>query len=114
VGWMRSPIIRSTVDLPHPDGPISDTNSPGSMARSMSWSATTLPCANCFVSFWISTTLISQPPVGHSRDVLRGAPHDDLLGADDDEEERDAEQSRDDVRRPEVLRAEGVVLVEVD
>ena len=29
VGAVRSPISRSSVDLPQPDGPISDTNSPG-------------------------------------------------------------------------------------
>ena len=29
-------MIRSNVDFPQPDGPISDTNSPGSIASSMS------------------------------------------------------------------------------
>ena len=33
-------MIRSRVDLPHPEGPISETNSPGAMSRSMPWSAT--------------------------------------------------------------------------
>ena len=37
----RSAISRSRVDFPHPDGPISDTNSPGSTVRSMSTSAST-------------------------------------------------------------------------
>ena len=49
-GGVRSPITRSNVDLPQPDGPISETNSPGSIARSISCSAVTLPFANVFVS----------------------------------------------------------------
>ena len=32
---------RSSVLLPHPDGPISETNSPGSIVRSMPTSAST-------------------------------------------------------------------------
>ena len=43
VGWIRSPITRSSVDLPQPDGPISETNSPGCDSRSMSCSAVTFP-----------------------------------------------------------------------
>jgi len=49
-GSTRSPITRRSVDLPHPDGPISETNSPGSSARSMSWSAVTFPRAKVFVT----------------------------------------------------------------
>ena len=33
VGSMRSPMIRSSVDFPHPDGPISETNSPCSIVE---------------------------------------------------------------------------------
>src|ERR1700759_4691373 len=89
VGSTRSPITRSSVDFPHPDGPISETNSPASSSRSMSWSAVTFPCANVFVTSWMETTLIGQPAVGRSRDVLRCAVHDELLGADHDQEEDD-------------------------
>ena len=49
-GGVRSPITRSSVDFPHPDGPISETNSPGSIDRSISCSAVTLPFAKVFVS----------------------------------------------------------------
>ena len=40
-------MIRSSVDLPQPDGPIRETNSPGSTSRSMPSSAVT-PALNCF------------------------------------------------------------------
>ena len=41
VGLSRSPISRSRVLLPQPDGPISETNSPGAMVRSMALKAST-------------------------------------------------------------------------
>ena len=41
VGCSNPAIIRSVVVLPHPDGPSSEKNSPGSMRRSMSSTATT-------------------------------------------------------------------------
>ena len=41
VGCSRSAMARSSVVLPQPDGPISETNSPGAMARSTSRSACT-------------------------------------------------------------------------
>ena len=49
-------MIRSSVDFPHPDGPISEMNSPGAMSRSMSCSAVT-PVRKDFVRPWIETTL---------------------------------------------------------
>ena len=33
-------MTRRSVDLPQPDGPMSDTNSPWAMVRSMAWRAT--------------------------------------------------------------------------
>ena len=36
-------MTRSSVDLPQPDGPMSDTNSPGRMSRSIPWRATVRP-----------------------------------------------------------------------
>src|ERR1051326_2201163 len=105
-------MIRSSVDLPHPDGPISETNSPGSIARSMSRSATTSPRSKRLVKLARSTTLHGAPSQGctglpctdrsdrsaqsnssgqswptRSRDVLRRASDDDLLRDDDGEEE---------------------------
>jgi hypothetical protein len=49
VGWSSPPIRLSKVDLPEPDGPMMETNSPGATWRLMSSSATTrfLP-PNCF------------------------------------------------------------------
>src|SRR4029077_14657565 len=40
---MRSPTIRSSVDLPQPEGPIRDTNSPGWTSRSIAWRALVSP-----------------------------------------------------------------------
>ena len=81
-------MIRSSVDLPQPEGPISETNSPGSIARSMSCSATTSPRSKRFVS------LLDLDDLRHA--TCSGARRDDeLLGEHDDEEERDAEQRGD-------------------
>ena len=49
-------MIRSSVDFPQPDGPISETNSRGRTSRSMSWSAVT-PVRNDFVRPRTETTL---------------------------------------------------------
>ena len=40
--------------------------------------------------------------------------HNELLGNDDGEEERDPEDSRYEIRCPKILRVEDVVLVEVE
>src|SRR5581483_6093149 len=53
-------------------------------------------------------------PGSYSRDMLRSAADDRPLGADDGEEEPDPEQRGDHVRRPQLLRLDRVVLVEVD
>ena len=39
VAVMRRLIRRRRVDLPEPEGPMTETNSPGAMSRVMSWSA---------------------------------------------------------------------------
>ena len=44
-------MIRSSVDLPQPDGPISETNSPGWTSRSMPSSASTSPRSKRFERF---------------------------------------------------------------
>src|SRR5262249_50332092 len=137
VGWIRSPMIRSSVDLPQPDGPISDTNSPGSISRSIPCTAVVSP--NRFVTSLICTTLIADAPDGRrvdrsvrtavraepvrpegddasvvSCEVLRRAPHDEFLRDQDDEEEGDAEGRGDHVGRPEPGRLRRVVLAVVD
>src|ERR671920_2401418 len=105
VGWIRSPMIRSSVDLPQPDGPISEMNSRSSSSRPMPCSAVTSP--KRFVTSLIATTLMSG-------DVLRCAAHDELLGDQHDQEERDPKRGRDHVRRPETGRLRRVVLAVVD
>ena len=42
VGSSRSAMSRSSVDLPHPDGPMSETNSPSCTVSSMPVSAVTV------------------------------------------------------------------------
>ena len=44
-------MIRSSVDLPHPDGPIREMNSRSPISRSIPWSATTPPVPNSFLTF---------------------------------------------------------------
>src|SRR6476469_1997868 len=44
-GTLNPAMMRNAVDLPHPDGPSNDTNSPGRTSRSRRSSATT-PLAN--------------------------------------------------------------------
>ena len=73
VGAIRSPIRRSIVDLPQPDGPISETNSPASIWRSIPCSAVTLPFGNVFVRPLISTTLMRRAPARGGRRASRRA-----------------------------------------
>ena len=95
--------------MPQPDGPISETNSPGWSSRSMSWSAVVPPFAKVLVTFSIVTAAAVL-----IRHVLRGGADDEALGQDDGAEEEDPERGGDDVRRPQRGRVERVVLVEVD
>ena len=43
VGRSSPAIMRSSVDLPQPDGPTKTTNSPSSISRLMSWMTSTAP-----------------------------------------------------------------------
>ena len=43
-----SPTMRRSVDLPQPDGPIRETNSPFLTSRSIPWTAVTPPFAKTF------------------------------------------------------------------
>src|SRR5919109_216069 len=127
VGWMRSPMTRSSVDFPQPDGPMSDTNSPRAMSRSMPDKAvvTTTPSrANVFSTPDRRTTVVGAPvdPASVMRSLARSsalhdrraAAQDDDLGEADHAEEDDADQRRDEDRRPQLLGPGDVVLVEVD
>ena len=76
-------MIRSSVDLPQPDGPISETNSPGSIVEVDVLERGDVALRERFVTLSILTTAAD----GRSCDVLRRAPHDELLATDDDEEE---------------------------
>src|SRR4051812_19280645 len=137
VGWIRSPTIRSNVDFPQPDGPISDTNSRSPISRSIPCSATV--CPNRRETPSSCTTLTAESPDGRridrsvqtaaraeparpdadsasavSYEVLRRPPHDELLGEQDDEEEGDPERGSYHVGRPQTPRLRRVVLAEVD
>ena len=109
VGSTRSPMIRSSVDFPHPDGPISETNSPGAISRSMSCSAVT-PVPKTFVRPLIETTLAAAltrgaPARGARRASRRARPTTNKTMPS---------TAADDVRRPQERRLERVVLVEVE
>src|SRR6266567_2346532 len=70
-GCCRSAITRNIVVLPHPDGPIKDTNSPSATCRLTSESASTRPSAVSKVSeiFWASTTSRFEAASGKDSDT---------------------------------------------
>src|SRR5439155_18280957 len=116
VGRITSPMIRSSVDLPQPDGPISETNSRSPIASSIP-SRAVVPPSNVLPTSLISTTLMPSPPdyatkpvrptgLGRLRrrsrhspqtgiasdascDVLGSSPDDDRFDDHDRNEERD-------------------------
>src|SRR6476469_7198645 len=79
-------MIRSKVDFPQPDGPMSEMNSPCSTSRSMSWSAV-VPPLNCFETPLIETAFMRRVPERDGRRVSR---------------------------RPQILRLDRVVLREIE
>src|SRR4029079_12352890 len=125
VGPVRSPMIRSSVDLPQPDGPISETNSPWAMSSEMPSSAVVAgwaPRANTWSTLERRTTgwsvmraglLVRR--LGGSAGLWPAAVAKDVpLDGDDQQEEENPEQGGAADRRPELLRAGDVVLVERD
>src|ERR1017187_9547767 len=56
----RPAIILSVVDLPHPEGPTSTTNSSSAISRSIPFTAWTLP-SNDFTTLRIDTPAIRPP-----------------------------------------------------
>src|SRR5215207_2745860 len=76
-------IIRSAVDLPQPDGPTRIMNSPSSMSRFMSLTASK-PSANVLVT----PSRLSLTSVGSlSLDGAGGEPGDDSALEDEDEDD---------------------------
>ena len=74
--------MRRNVDFPHPEGPISETNSPGKTSRSMSSSARTSLVA---LGHAADRRAWARYPSCH---VLRRAVDHEALGQHDDREER--------------------------
>src|SRR6185295_9679154 len=68
--WSRRPRMESSVLLPAPDGPITVTNSPGAMSRSMRRSRKICP-APCLIDFSTFRSLIIS---GISQGGRRGPP----------------------------------------
>ena len=62
----RPASIRSSVDLPHPDGPTSTMNSPSAMSKLMPWMTFVAP--KDFSMFWNETEAI----FGYQESVVRG------------------------------------------
>src|SRR5215213_9337473 len=94
-------MIRRSVDLPQPEGPINETNSPGWIARSMPSRATVRPPE---VSKTLSTpaTLTTGLPLGSltttSRCQGRGpaTEHDELRNPNHEEEAQPEQRRRED------------------
>ena len=100
VGSMRLAISRSSVDLPHPDGPIRLTNSPGATARSTSTSASTcrvVPGLNTLPAFVTSTAF--GPATSLMRMLL--APAAVRVARGDLERRHDADHRQAEHRRAE-------------
>src|SRR6476659_2235854 len=125
VGPVRSPMIRSSVDLPQPDGPISETNSPWAMSSEMpssavvaGWSprANTLSTPARWTTGWsVMRAGLLGRRVGWSGGLRRAAvAEDEPLGGDDQQEEQNPDEGRAADRRPELLGTGDVVLVEGD
>ena len=105
-----SPTMRSNVDFPQPDGPISDTNSPRSTSRSISCSAVTPPLPKTFVRLLIETT---EPSAAHTR--RSGARCTTTFSARRTTRKKPIPSSGgEEIRRPQTRRLEDVVLVEVE
>src|SRR5687768_12221863 len=119
---------RSSVDLPHPDGPMREMNSPASIWRSIASSAFVRPPlaskilstpatsttglgAGCDGRVWVSLMASSK---GRSSGGRAGpAAEREELCDPNREEERQAKQRRREDRGPELLRGAAVLLVEV-
>src|SRR5215210_3848560 len=71
----RPAIMRSAVDLPHPEGPTKTTNSPSGMSRFISWTATTSsPKTLVTFSMVTSATLRTSSFSGLPNASIRLAP----------------------------------------
>src|SRR5262249_8391134 len=77
VGSLKPAMMRSAVDLPQPDGPSNDTNSPGRTLRSRRSRATT-PFAK------VLPTLLSATTGAPDLEGSTGTLHCSLCGATDD------------------------------
>src|SRR5215468_7559708 len=74
LGCSRPAIVRSSVVLPHPDGPSSTRYSPGSVARSTPSIAWTLPPSKSLRRSRTSTTSATGQPSASAADQPGGAP----------------------------------------
>src|SRR5215207_9890413 len=139
---MRSPMSRSNVDLPQPDGPIRETNSPPPMERSMSSSARTPPARSPNVLPTPARRTAGVEPTagveaaagsreaGEGLGSVTGAPFvvvesgagrrpvaipgDEAFCQADEADEPEAQDRAHDDRRPQAFRSGRVVLVVVE
>src|SRR4029077_2389754 len=116
---------RRSVDLPHPDGPISETNAPFGISRSICCNAGVLsaPAPKTLSTARTRTTESGmrrrawRARRGRSRSCFggRGAPSkEDDLGRPDEREEADAHDRGHDDRCPQLRWTRDVELVEVE
>src|SRR5687768_13777905 len=105
-GSIRSPIKRISVLLPQPDGPISETNSPGAIWRDTFARAVTCPAPPANVLVRLSIAIIGGVFIVPAWScILFVANNDEPLGYHDDTVEKQTDQARDDHRSPQVLRS---------
>src|SRR5438093_12070409 len=97
---------RRRVDFPHPDGPMSETNAPAGISRSMPSSATVRlsPVPNVFPTPRTDTTL-SLIAGCASFDHSGATAEQHALREEDERERPDSHERRHDDRGPELRRA---------
>ena len=107
---MRSAMSRSNVDLPQPDGPISETNSPGATVRSTSTSASTrsaLPALNTLPTPPISTAPPTPARLGDGHWPSGRERSISFVQPDDESRHRQPEDRRAEHRGVQLRRVAG-------
>src|SRR6056297_3118343 len=104
VGFVSPAMVSSVVDFPHPDGPTRVTNSPSSISRFISFTATTSPYA------FVTSSKFTSPIVESLLERSRGQSAHDLLLCDDDQH-RDRKHADDTRGRHQVVHLRVLALI---
>src|SRR5437667_10687581 len=106
--------MRSSEDLPHPEGPMTETNSPASTVREIARSASVAPARLSNVLSTPTSSMIGEPIDVLDRGRRARPAHDPALDGGDGLIEADPDQRRHENGGPQIGRAPVVVLSGVD